>query len=154
MDITEVKVRLMDSPKGKIRAFCSIVFDSAFVVNDVKVIEEARGLFVAMPHKEFSKHCVRCMVKNPIRANFCNRCGTRLPSGEPLVDVNGHVKRHRDIAHPINSEYEKLIQEEVIKAYNIALKNPLDHLSAGKGKDGQELNPVGGTPQPGMSKPA
>lgn len=48
MDITRVKVYKITG-KNKLRATASIVFDEAFMVHDIKVIEGDKGLFVAMP---------------------------------------------------------------------------------------------------------
>ena len=39
MEITEIRMMLMDEPGERVRAFCSITFDNVFVVRDVKIIE-------------------------------------------------------------------------------------------------------------------
>ena len=52
MDITEVRVRLVQSRDERLRAFCSITIDDAFVVRDIRVIAGADGLFVAMPSRK------------------------------------------------------------------------------------------------------
>ncbi|HOO55994.1 MAG TPA: septation regulator SpoVG [bacterium] len=52
MEITEVRIRRHRSEDGKLKAFASVVFDSSFVVHDMKIIEGARGLFVAMPSRK------------------------------------------------------------------------------------------------------
>ncbi len=52
MEITEVRIRRHRSEDGKLKAFASVVFDSAFVVHDMKIIEGVRGLFVAMPSRK------------------------------------------------------------------------------------------------------
>ena len=52
MEITEVRVKLMDEPGERLQAFCSITFDDAFVVRDLKIIEGAKGVFVAMPSRK------------------------------------------------------------------------------------------------------
>ena|SRR5258706_10238180 len=49
MNITEVKVHPVD--QEKLRAYVSIVFDSCFLVSDIKVISGPTGLFVSMPSK-------------------------------------------------------------------------------------------------------
>ena len=49
MDITEIKVFLVDEPK--LKAFVSIVLDRCFMVNDIKVIKGRDGLFVSMPSR-------------------------------------------------------------------------------------------------------
>ena len=48
MQITEVRVRLTDSPK--MRAVASV--DGCFVVHDIKIIDGQEGPFVAMPSRK------------------------------------------------------------------------------------------------------
>jgi stage V sporulation protein G len=52
MEITEVRIRRHRSDDGKLKAFASVVFDSQFVVHDMKIISGVRGLFVAMPSRK------------------------------------------------------------------------------------------------------
>lgn len=49
MEITEVRVVLVDDPK--LKAYVSITLDGCFVIRDLKVIDGGDGLFVAMPSK-------------------------------------------------------------------------------------------------------
>lgn len=55
MQITDVRVRKATGNEGKLRAFCSVVIDGAFVVHDLRVVEGAHGLFVAMPRQKNAK---------------------------------------------------------------------------------------------------
>lgn len=50
MEITDVRIRKIESA-GKLRAVASVTFDNMFVVHDMKVIEGAGGLFIAMPSR-------------------------------------------------------------------------------------------------------
>ncbi|MBY0325968.1 MAG: SpoVG family protein, partial [Gemmataceae bacterium] len=45
MKITEVRIKLMElgNDNEKLQAFCSITFDNAFVIRDLKIIEGTRG---------------------------------------------------------------------------------------------------------------
>ena len=54
MEITEVRVKLMEEPGERLQAFCSITFDDAFVVRDLKIIEGTSGPFVAMPSRKLT----------------------------------------------------------------------------------------------------
>jgi stage V sporulation protein G len=45
--ITEVRVFPVD--EDKLKAFCSIVIEDAFVVSDIKIIEGRHGRFLSMP---------------------------------------------------------------------------------------------------------
>lgn len=51
MQITDVRIRKVSS-EGKLKASVSITIDEAFVVHDIKVIDGAKGIFVAMPSKK------------------------------------------------------------------------------------------------------
>lgn len=50
MQVTDVRIRKVNQD-GKMKAVCSVTFDDAFVVHDVKVVEGQNGLFVAMPSR-------------------------------------------------------------------------------------------------------
>ena len=49
MEITSIKVFPVE--EERLKAFATIVFDSCFVVRDLKIIKGNKGLFVAMPSK-------------------------------------------------------------------------------------------------------
>lgn len=117
MEITEVRIKLMEEPGERLKAFCSITFDDAFVVRDLKIIEGASGPFVAMPSRKLTAHCPGCRGKNHLRAAYCNQCGTRLKEAPALRDDEGRTKLYADIAHPINSVCRELIQGRVIEAF-------------------------------------
>jgi stage V sporulation protein G len=117
VEITEVRVKLMDEPGERLQAFCSITFDDAFVVRDLKIIEGATGPFVAMPSRKLTAHCPQCGCKNHLRAAYCNQCGHRLKEQMALKDDEGRAKLYADIAHPINSCCREMIQQRVILAY-------------------------------------
>ncbi len=80
MEITEVKVYPV-SDNEKLKGYATIIFDSCFVVRDLKIISGATGLFVAMPSKKKKE-------------------GT-----------------YRDIAHPLNNETRRMIEECIIREY-------------------------------------
>ena len=117
MEITEVRVKLMEEPGERLQAFCSITFDDAFVVRDLKIIEGTTGPFVAMPSRKLTAHCAQCGCKNHLRAAYCNQCGTRLKEQSAAKDDDGRAKLYADIAHPINSACREMIQQRVIKAF-------------------------------------
>ncbi|MBC7766155.1 MAG: septation regulator SpoVG [Hyphomonadaceae bacterium] len=51
MQITDIRVRKMNSD-GKMKAVVSVTFDNAFVVHDIKIIENQGKLFIAMPSRK------------------------------------------------------------------------------------------------------
>ena len=117
MKINEVRVKLMNNKDARLKAFCSITIDNEFVVRDIKVIEGMGGFFVAMPSRKMTDHCDKCGGKNHLRAKFCNNCGASLQNNRARKNFKGRMKLHADIAHPINTECRKRIQEQVIKAF-------------------------------------
>ena len=122
MEISEVRVKLVSNQDDRLKAFCSMTLDNCFVVRDIKIIEGTGGLFVAMPSRKMSDHCSRCGGKNPLRSKFCSSCGAKLPEDRLHQDAQGRLKLHADIAHPINAQCRKKIQEAVIKAFNEELE--------------------------------
>ena len=117
MEITEVRVKLMEDSDDRLQAFCSITFDDCFVVRDLKIIEGTNGPFVAMPSRKLTSHCPQCGCKNHLRAAHCNQCGLRLKDDRAIRDQEGRAKLYADIAHPINSECREMIQQRVIDEY-------------------------------------
>ncbi|WP_435007410.1 septation protein SpoVG family protein [Tundrisphaera lichenicola] len=120
MEITEVRIKLMEDNSGsneRLQAFCSITFDDMFVIRDLKIIEGAKGFFVAMPSRKLTDRCGHCGTKNHLRSRFCNQCGSRLDENRAIRDADGRAKLHADIAHPINSMCREKIQGAVLASY-------------------------------------
>jgi stage V sporulation protein G len=122
MKLTEVRINLSQDVRSRLKAFCSLTFDSTFVIRDVKLIEGNDGLFLAMPSRKLADHCQRCGEKNHLRARFCNNCGGRLDDQRHLRHQNGNgtprLKLHADIAHPINAQCRYDIEHQVVSAYH------------------------------------
>ncbi len=124
MEITEVRIKLMEDSEDRLRAFCSITIDFSFVIRDLKIIEGVNGPFVAMPSRKMSARCGKCGNKNHLRSSYCNQCGTRLRGPQDVRDVEGgggSNKMYADIAHPINQACRDQIQSAVIREYLVEL---------------------------------
>jgi len=117
VDITEVRIKLMEDAGERLQAFCSITFDDCFVIRDLKIIEGTNGPFVAMPSRKLTAHCPQCGCKNHLRANYCNQCGLRMQEDRAIKDEEGRAKLYADIAHPINSACREMIQDRVIREF-------------------------------------
>ena len=117
VEVTEVRLSRRNSKDGKLKAFATITFDNQFVIRDLKIIDGKKGYFVAMPSKKVYDSCQKCGKKNPIRNNYCGKCGVKLNPRK--VDRR---EEHRDIAHPINSQTRDYIQEAVVGEYKKALE--------------------------------
>ena len=123
MDITEVRIKLMEDPNDRLQAFCSITFDSMFVIRDLKIIQGTRGPFVAMPSRKLTDRCSGCGNKNDLRARYCNQCGVQLKPERAMKDDDGRARLYADIAHPINSRCREMIQNSVLQAFHEELVN-------------------------------
>ncbi len=121
MEITEVRIKLMEEASERLQAFCSITFDNSFVIRDLKIIDGVNGPFVAMPSRKLTAHCPACGCKNHLRAAHCNQCGGRLADDRLIKDDEGRAKLYADIAHPINSACREMIQERVIRDFQTEL---------------------------------
>lgn len=122
MEITEVRIKLMEESEDRLRAFCSITFDGCFVVRDLKIIEGSQGPFVAMPSRKLTNRCSRCGNKNAIRSNYCNNCGTRMRDSRDVRDEEAPNKLYADVAHPINQACRDMIQQHVVEEYKLELE--------------------------------
>jgi len=117
LEVTEVRVKLLDGDVDKLLAFCTITLNGCFVVRDVKIIDGPDGPFVAMPSRKLGDRCPDCREKNPYRARFCSECGRKLNTQRAPRDGDGHAKLFADIAHPISAECRNTIETAVMKAY-------------------------------------
>jgi hypothetical protein len=109
VEITEVRIKLMEDNNERLLAFCSITFDDMFVIRDLKIIEGGKGSFVAMPSRKLTDRCPQCGCKNHLRARHCNQCGHKLDEDRATRDADGRAKLHADIAHPgYVSSYDEL----------------------------------------------
>ncbi|MFQ5845929.1 MAG: SpoVG family protein [Planctomycetota bacterium] len=124
MDITEIRIKLVAQRhqyEDRLRGFCTLTFENAFVVRDLKIIEGQNGFFVAMPSRKLTARCPRCAGKNHLRARFCNDCGAHLKPRRP--SAGDRPRYHADIAHPINTETRGRLEGEVIRAYKTELEH-------------------------------
>lgn|SRR3990167_2545088 len=101
--ITEVKIYPAKERGTRLKAYATIVFENAFIVRDLKVIEGEKGKFVSMPSR-------------------------RRKDGS-----------FRDIAHPLNAEMRKYIEECVIAEYASMEKSGAIGASAGYEESGDDL---------------
>ena len=118
MEITEVRVYPQGSEDGKLRAYASVIFDNAFLVRDLRIIDGKKGLFAAMPSSRLRLPCPKCRYKNTVNNKFCSQCGQPLDLQSPSQEGSPEPRsEHRDIAHPITSEMREHIQKKVLEAY-------------------------------------
>lgn len=68
MEITDIKIRKINA-EGRMKAVVSVTFDDVFVVHDIKIIEGADKLFIAMPSRKTPEGEYRD-IAHPINAEM------------------------------------------------------------------------------------
>ncbi len=116
MEITEIRVFPKEGQDKKLKAYTTVTFDNAFVVRNIKVIQGASNLFIAMPSRKMKHSCSKCNFKNETGSKFCNQCGAQLPVSSSPVTSDAKAE-HRDIAHPITQEFREYLQSRILEAY-------------------------------------
>ena len=54
MKITNVSIRKSDREDSRMKAIASVLIDDEFAVQDIRIIEGTKGLFIAMPSRKTS----------------------------------------------------------------------------------------------------
>jgi len=104
MEITSIIIRRI-SLESKMKAIVSITFDNAFVVHDVKVIEGANGLFIAMPSRRTQEGDFKDIV-HPINSEFREELSTAVLEKyqAALADYMSDETHHEEITSvPVKS---------------------------------------------------
>ncbi len=88
MEITEVKVFPV-TDGDKLKAYATIVFDNAFIIRDLKVIEGIKGLFVSMPSRKRKDGTFRDVV-HPLNAEMRSMIEDRVVQEyKGVMDLGG-----------------------------------------------------------------
>jgi len=122
MNITEVRVKLLENQPDKLRGFASITIDDFVVIRDLKIIEGANGLFIAMPSRKLCDRCPACGGKNHLRARYCNDCGKRQRNDRGVPDERGRLRLYADISHPIHQKARAFVEGRVLEAFQHELE--------------------------------
>ena len=122
MEITEVRVFLKEGQDKKLKAYATVTFDNAFVVRNIKVIQGAVGLFIAMPSRKLKFSCPHCNFKNEVGSKFCNQCAGSLPQQPSNLEDSDSKSEHRDIAHPVTQQFRDQLQFKVLECYKLEME--------------------------------
>lgn len=122
MKITEVRIFVKEGQDKKLKAYATVTFDDSFVVRNIKVIQGASGIFVAMPSRKLKISCSKCSYKNEVGSKYCNQCGVEVKSISNEEMARDAKAEHRDIAHPISQEFRDYLQSEILKVYNVEVE--------------------------------
>lgn len=71
MNITDVRIRIVQKEDSKLKAVASITLDDAIAIHDIKIVEGTDGCFVAMPSRKTQDGEYRDIV-HPINADARN----------------------------------------------------------------------------------
>ncbi len=52
MNISDIRIRLLQKDDSKLKAVASMTIDECFVVHDIKILEGNQGFFVRMPSRQ------------------------------------------------------------------------------------------------------
>lgn len=52
LNITDIRIRLLDNDESKRKAVASITIDGCFVIHEIRVVESNDKLFVSMPSRK------------------------------------------------------------------------------------------------------
>ncbi len=69
MQISELRMKLIENKDDSLKAFCSVTMDNEFVMRDIKIIEGTNGYFVTMPSRKMSDHRGEVRREAPSWAN-------------------------------------------------------------------------------------
>lgn len=123
MEVTEIRVFLKEGQDKKLKAYTTVTFDNSFVVRNIKVIQGASGLFIAMPSRKLRVSCPKCNFKNEVGSKYCNQCAAGLPPQESDNNEGSHAKsEHRDIVHPITQQFREYLQTKILEIYEVEAK--------------------------------
>ena len=128
MLVTEVHIELIDDYRAeRLRAYVTVIFDRMFAIVDLRVIEGENGLFLSMPSRKETTHCVECGGKNVRLARFCNNCGAFL-NPNALGEEEHCRKLYHDIVHPITAEFREYLTGVVLERYRLEVRaSPPDY---------------------------
>lgn len=87
MEITNVRVRVVEKENSKMRGFASVTIDDQFVVHDIRILEGDNGLFLAMPSKQIAPGEYRD-IAHPINAE-----ARKVFSDAILAEYENELKR-------------------------------------------------------------
>lgn len=121
MVVTDVRIRLVRNQHPLI-AYAAVTFDGSFVVKEVKVVAGDDRLLVSMPSREIRDHCHRCGSPTPVSSRFCQDCGERLAENRIVTDRNGRRQTHRDLLHPLTTQFRTAMDQAVLTACRLELE--------------------------------
>lgn len=97
MKITRVSVKKFENSDAAVKGVVEVTLNNCFVIKDIRIIEKPEKMVVAMPSKSV-------VSKNPDESS----------------DI---VRKHKDLAHPINQETRKTFNDTILGVFERATTN-------------------------------
>lgn len=114
MIITEIRLTLPKIPEKRVLAYVAIVFDDCFVVNDCRLIQGNRSIYLSMPDKKQKIRCGECDSKIEYDSSYCNHCGNAID--------NNQIGKFIPLANPITKEFRHYMEDIVTTRYRKLIK--------------------------------
>lgn len=123
----DVTARLIE-PKGNLVGFASLKLNDSFVIDDFKILQNDKGIFVGMPSKpdKTSKTGYRDTAK-PITAEFRKEL-----TGAVVAAYHAEVKKFQTRAAAVTAPEKKSIPEQLAEGAKQAAKNQAAHPAPAK----------------------
>ncbi|CAP18414.1 regulatory protein, SpoVG family [Candidatus Phytoplasma mali] len=67
MQITNVRIILIKDDASVLKGIASVIFDDVFLVRDIRIIENEKGMFISMPSKKTAKGIIK-NIAHPLNA--------------------------------------------------------------------------------------
>lgn len=92
-------------------AYCNIIFDNIFIIDEVKLIRGQDGFHISMPSRKTTRRS-GCGHNNYHDSVYCAKCGRKITL-EPIAQG---LPKHADICHPIAAWFRRELTDAVIRA--------------------------------------
>ncbi len=102
MEISEVRVKLVENKDDRLKAFCSVTMDNEFVVRDIKVIEGAGGFYSPLAEDALNADLASAL-QLPVIIVVNDRIGA---VNQALMTIAAVESRHLPVAAVIMNQLE------------------------------------------------
>ena len=135
----DVTARLI-APRGSLMGYANVCINDAFVINDFKIFNNDKGLFVGMPSKpDKSNESGYQDIAYPITADFREQL-----FGSVIAAYRGEVEKLRGHMNAVEPPQKQLISQQIAEGQKLADKENAARGGTGKNPQTQEQTAPGG----------
>ena len=98
MEISEVRVKLIENKDDRLKAFCSVTMDNEFVVRDIKIIEGSQRVLCGDAFKEDERPLREVRREEPSAGEVLQQLRSGVAGGQGEEGYEGQdeaARRHR-----------------------------------------------------------